>query len=32
MTVLIDTNVVLDVVLKNAAFADSSRAILDNAE
>jgi len=30
--VLIDTNVVLDVVLKNAMFVDSSRAILDKAE
>ncbi|WP_461256235.1 PIN domain-containing protein, partial [Treponema sp. R80B11-R83G3] len=32
MKVLIDTNVVLDVVLKNALFEDSSRAILDKAE
>jgi len=32
MKALIDTNVVLDVVLKNALFADSSKAILDKAE
>jgi len=32
MKALIDTNVVLDIVLKNALFADSSKAILDKAE
>ena len=32
MTVLIDTNVVMDVVFNNAKLADGSRAILDHAE
>jgi len=32
MIVLIDTNVVLDVVLENAIFVSSSKAILDHAE
>jgi len=32
MTVLIDTNVVLDVLLNNAGFVDGSRALIDLAE